>query len=82
MSQNNLQLKAAQSYWTAKRDQAQSKLDIYLNKSVGTGVEFDIQERINQLFEEFSHAQNVLNTVNLIIDGISKQSSPDINNPQ
>ena len=73
MNQISLQIKAAQSYWTAKRDSAQSKLDIYLNKSVGTAVEYDIQQKINELFEEFSHAQNVLNTINSVIEGIALQ---------
>ena len=73
MSQLNLQIKASLSYWTAKRDEAQSNLDIYLNKSVGIGNDGNIQEKINKLFEEFSYAQNIINSINLIIQNLEPQ---------
>ena len=71
----NSQLQAAQSHWTAKRDEAKANLDVLLTK---LSVFENPQQQINFWIKELSDAQTVLTTVNLIIDSLNK-SQPGVN---
>ena len=68
------QIKAAQSYWIYKRDEAKANLDSFLKENHRNHD--NPQEIINQLFKDFSDAMSVLSTINLIIES-SKQVSTE-----
>jgi hypothetical protein len=80
LNQLNLQIKASLSHWKSKRDEAQSNLDIYLNKSCANGSDDNIQEKINKLFEDFAYAQNVVLSIEKIIENLvtdEPEQTPD-----
>ena len=80
MSKLNPQLKAALSYWTSKRDESYANLDVALNKSVGIGMG-NPQLEVNELLRQFSEAQAVVDTINLIIQNLNPAPpKPDVNN--
>ena len=68
------QLKAAQSYWTSKRDEAAANLDTVLNKPVAYG---NPQAEINELLRQFAEASNTLTTINLILQQAQQQFNGD-----
>lgn len=69
----NAQLNAAQSYWTARRDEAAANLDILLNKPTYLS---NPQIEINELLRQFAEASNVLSTINLILNQQPEQTQP------
>lgn len=81
----NQQLKAAQTFWAAKRDEAAANLDGLLNKPVTIA---NPQELINRYMRDFSEATSVLTTIGLIIQQAEAQNqtpptpAPTSQNPQ
>ena len=73
------QLKAAQSFWTAKRDEAAANLDTLLNKPVACN---NPQQEINELLRQFAEASNVLTTINLILQQAQQQVDSQNKKPQ
>lgn len=75
----NLQLKASKSYWTSRRDEQFSLLDILLNKScVGDNVE-EVQNKINQTIREIAICIKAIE----IVDGlIGHNQNPTENTEQ
>ena len=75
----NTQLQAALSYWVAKRDEAKSNLDIFLNKPVGNFE--NPQQQINYLLKDFSDAQSVVTTITLIIQNANQPTDSQQQQP-
>ena len=73
------QLKAAQSFWTAKRDEAAANLDTLLNKPTAYG---NPQAEINELLRQFAEASNTLTTINLILQQAQQQVNSQPSTPQ
>lgn len=74
----NLQLKASKSYWTSRRDEQFSLLDILLNKScVGDNVE-EVQNKINQTIKEIAICIKAIE----IVDGLIVNNQNHTENPE
>jgi len=69
----NAQLKAAQTFWAAKRDEAAANLDGLLNKPVSIA---NPQEMINKYMRDFSEATSVLTTIGIIIQQAEASVTP------
>lgn len=63
----NLQLKASKSYWTSRRDEQFSLLDILLNGKSGSESAEEIQDKINSVVGEIALCIKAIEVVENLI---------------